>query len=121
MIVGRVSDHHAMLPLSILLPGQSPIEIEFVLDTGFAGFLTLPAGAVTALELPYSHSIAANLADDSTIRVAVHIAVIEWDGLERDVEVIATGSRPLLGTLLLYGHGLEVAFIDHGGVMVNRM
>jgi predicted aspartyl protease len=42
-----------------------------------------------------------NLADNSTVPLAVHQATIFWDGVERDVRVFATGRRPLIGTAML--------------------
>lgn len=62
-MTGNVFSHHALLPVPIRLQGQPTFELEFVIDTGFAGYLTLPAEAVAALGLPYSHSISANLAE----------------------------------------------------------
>lgn len=120
-MTGHVYGHHALLSVQLIPPGHSKIEIEFVIDTGFVGFLTLPAAAVEALGLPYSHSINANLADDSSIRVAIYIAGIIWNGVEQETEVLATGSRPLLGTLLLDGHNLEIAFADGGLITVEPM
>ena len=35
-----------------------------------------------------------NLADNSEVLVAVHEAIILWDGEEREVRVFATGRRP---------------------------
>jgi clan AA aspartic protease len=95
--------------------------VEFVVDTGFVGFLTLPPAAIAALRLPFLRRIAANLADDSTIHVSVHAATIIWDGEEREVEILATGSRPLLGTLLLGGHSLTVWFTEGGMVSVESL
>lgn len=100
---------------------QSIIEIEFVIDTGFIGFLTLPTDAVTALGLPYSHSIDANLADDSSIRVAVYTAMIVWNGEVREVEILATGRRPLIGTLLLDGYDVDLQFAEGGLVTIERL
>lgn len=98
MITGSVSGRQAVVPIAFRLPAHPVIEIEFVLDTGFIGFLTLPPDAVAALGLPFFYRMPANLADDSTIMVPVHTATILWHGEERDVEVLAMGKRPHLGT-----------------------
>ena len=50
MITGRVAGHHAIVPLHVLGPnGQG--AADFFLDTGFAGFLTLPPDAIAKLGL----------------------------------------------------------------------
>ena len=82
--------------------------------SGFAGALTLPPAAVTALGLPYFTRSDANLADGSLISAAVHRATIVWDVAELDVAVLAIGQRPLLGTALLDGFNLNADFTDGG-------
>jgi clan AA aspartic protease len=68
--------------------------IEFVIDTGFTDYLCLPPEAVNLLRLPFLYNLAVNLADNSSVSVAVPEATIFWDGVERDVRVFAiiTGS-----------------------------
>jgi predicted aspartyl protease len=46
MITGIVTGHHAFVRLFVRGPGGQEEEVEFVLDTGFAGFLTLPYDVV---------------------------------------------------------------------------
>jgi hypothetical protein len=47
--------------------------------------------------------------------------MIIWDGTPRDVEVLATGRQPLLGTLLLDGYQLTAAFEDGGRVIIDPL
>src|SRR6266542_3634933 len=98
MIMGSVINRHALVSLPLIVLGRQKIEIEFVLDTGFAGFLTLPAAAATRLGLTFNRRIAAHLADGNRAVVSVHEVTILWDGEEREVEVLAIGNQPLLGT-----------------------
>ena len=121
MITGGVSGRRVLVSLPIRIAGQPDIAIEFVLDTGFAGFLTLPAAAIATLGLPFSHSINANLADGSRIRVDVHLADILWNGEERHIEILATGLRPLLGTLLLDGSDVSIQFTEGGLVAITPL
>ncbi len=120
-MTGQVAQLHALVSIPFRDPGQPDVAFEFVIDTGFAGFLTLPPAAVSALNLPLVRAIPANLADDSSILVFVHAATIVWNGEERDVEVMALGRRPLLGTLLLDGHDLGIQFADGGLVTIDRL
>lgn len=116
---GYVFGLHALINIPFRIAGQPDIEIEFVIDTGFAGFLTLPSPAVSALHLPFDRLLTASLGDGSSIQANVHTATIVWKGVERDVEVLATGRQPLLGTLMLKQHNLDIDFVDGGGVRIN--
>jgi clan AA aspartic protease len=119
VIHGRVSGLQARASIPFRRSGQPDVAIEFVVDTGFEGALTLPPAAVTALGLPYLIDIDANLADDTRAKVAVHEATIEWDGAEVAVAVLAMGRRPLLGTALLDGRRLSIEFLDGGDVRIE--
>ncbi len=119
MIVGNVHGRQALVNVTFDVPAGPDIQIEFVVDTGFEGALTLPVAAISALGLPFYQELFANLADDSSIRVDVFRATILWDGTRRDVAVLATGKRPLLGTALLDGHHLDVDFWNGGAVQIQ--
>ncbi|UKO97057.1 hypothetical protein [Nostoc sp. UHCC 0870] len=49
MISGIVTDRHATVALTFLLPNGSTVLIEFVIDTGFTGELCLPLEAVSLM------------------------------------------------------------------------
>ncbi len=118
---GRVEDNHAFLPVSFRFEEHSDVTLEFVVDTGFVGELTLPLSAVEAMGLRYINNIEANLADDSVVRLPVYLANIIWRGEERSVLVLATGKRPLLGMGLLSGSELVVQCQDDGLVTVEEL
>jgi clan AA aspartic protease len=101
VIQGRVVGRQARAEITFRLSSHPDVVIEFVIDTGFEGALTLPPAAVAAMGLPYLIDIDANLADDTRAQVAVHQATIVWNGAELSVAVLALGRRPLLGTALL--------------------
>jgi predicted aspartyl protease len=52
------------------------------------------------------------LADNSEVLLPIHEAIVLWDGEEREVLVIATGRRPLLGTALL-DEELQTEYTDY--------
>jgi predicted aspartyl protease len=52
MIQGRVQDGRASLPITFRLFNQPDFQIEFVVDTGFNDYLTLPPQAINAMNLP---------------------------------------------------------------------
>ncbi len=111
----------ATLPVKFRLPGQPDLTPEFVVDTGFTEFLTLPPAAVAAMRLPFLYQRQVSLADDSVIGIAVHGATIVWNGIEREVRVVATGRRPLLGTAMLDDQELRAQFRESGLVSVEEL
>lgn len=121
MISGTVRGLHAEVPVTFRLEGLPDLTLEFVVDTGFVGYLTLPLQAVTALGLPFEYDTSANLADDSEVQMAVHSATILWQGVERTVRVLAAGRRPLLGMALLSGSELMVQCVENGVVTIEEL
>ncbi len=121
MISGTVTDRHAIVSLTFLLVNGATFPIEFVVDTGFTDYLCLPPEAVNLLRLPFLYNLPVNLADNSTVSLAVHQATVLWDGIERDLRVFATGRRPLIGTALLSDQELVIQFIEGGLVTIDDL
>ncbi len=121
MISGIVIDRHATVRLTFLLPNGSSLPIEFVIDTGFTDQLCLPLETVALLGLPFAYDIPANLADNSEVFLPLHEAIVLWGGEEREVRVIATGRRPLLGTALLDEQELVIQFTENGLVTIEEL
>lgn len=121
MMTGTVQNRRLLLPVSFRLSNKPDLAIEFVVDTGFTDFLTLPAAAVAAMGLPFLHRASIVLADGSAGEVAVYEAIILWNGVERQVPVLATDRRPLLGTALLDGQELVAQFQEGGLVTVEDL
>ncbi len=121
MMRGITIQRQALLPVTFQLPGHPGVTLEFVVDTGFTGELTLPQAAVAAMQLPYLYDQKSVLADGSTIYIPIHQTTILWNGISRPVRVLATGRRPLLGTALLDDHELRVQFRESGFVSVEEL
>ena len=120
MIKGFVNaNHEAVVPLSLRGPGGQTREVNAVIDTGYSGFLTLPAALVADLGLPYAFNSSATLADDTEVGFQVHRATVLWDGSPRNVEADAVGSTPLLGMALLDAHSLYVEVAVGGPVVIR--
>ena len=121
MTTGNVQNLHALVSITLRGPDHPDVAIEFVVDTGFVGFLTLPSAAVQALGLPYKYDTPANLADDSVVQLPVYEATILWNGVERTVRVLALGKRPLLGMALLDGNELMIQCRESGLVTIEDL
>src|SRR6266508_2483985 len=121
MITSIVSGHHALVRLGLQTPNSQHHDIDFVLDTGFAGYLTLPPSVISALALSFVYRIPASLADGSRILIRVYESTVLWDGNMRSIEVLATSGEPLLGTSLLDGHEVSIQFTDGGLVTVEPL
>ncbi len=121
MIHGTVVGLQARMSVILRPPGRSDVEIEFVVDTGFEGFLNLPIAVVNELQLPYVARIDANLADDSSIAAFAYRVIVVWNGIEREVIVLGIGRRPLIGTALLEDCHLGIDFCDGGTVLIDEI
>lgn len=120
MIEGRVNAAlESVVRLVIRGSAGRTREIEAVIDTGFNGFLTLPAALAEDLELTSSGLGSAILADGSNVRFDVYAVFLEWDGERRYVKADATGSRPLVGMGLLHRHILYAEVVEGGRVVIE--
>jgi clan AA aspartic protease len=122
MITGVVN---ALLDATIRVrvsgPSGQELELEAVVDTGFSGFLTLPAGSIASLGLPWLCRIPGLLADGNVDLFDVHAATVDWDGQPRTVEVEAANCEPLLGMSLMHRHRLQVDVVSQGLVKVEPL
>jgi clan AA aspartic protease len=118
---GTVVSLQPRLGVTFRFANRPDLQIEFVLDTGFEGALTLLPSAVAALGLPPYTQLAAKLADGSSVSVDVHTADIVWDGQVIQIAVLAMSGQPLLGTALLSGFSLNVDFVDRGSLVLTRL
>lgn len=57
MILGKIVEGRVVIPVSFCLAHATDLAIDFVVDTGFNGYLTLPVPAVAALKLPLDSSL----------------------------------------------------------------
>jgi clan AA aspartic protease len=121
VIHGSVVGLQARMNVLLRPPERSEIEIECVIDTGFEGFLTLPISVITDLGLPYLININANLANNSSVETDVYLTTIIWNGVERNIAVLAMGRRPLIGTALLEDYHLSIDFCEGGTVLVDEI
>jgi clan AA aspartic protease len=115
-MIGGVALGRIYLPVTIYGENTSPSRmVEFVVDTGFEGALTLPRQVIADLQLTFLTDLKAHLADGSQIQTDMYLARIEWVGAAKEIAVLELEGQPLLGTALLQGCDIAIHF-EEGGV-----
>ncbi len=99
-MIGTITNLRPQLRLEVKGPGGQGI-IEFTVDTGYTGTLTLSAADCAALQLTWISEELSRLADGTEIRLNVYLLTLTWHDREREVEILALGEEPLLGATLL--------------------
>lgn len=122
MIEGVVNAaREAVVPLTVANPAGQTQSIDAVIDTGFNGFLTLPAALVSELQLPFVTRGRATLANGSEDFFDIHNAAVIWDGRPRQVLTDVADTAPLAGMALLDGHSLFVEVEEGGRVAIQTV
>ena len=122
MIVGVVNRSRAAT-ISLVAQGADGQQttLEAVIDTGFTGFLTLPAALVTQLNLPWLSRQNAVLGDGSVRQFNLHVATVIWDGAEREVAVYVADTAPLVCMGMLDGHEMRMQVVTGGSVTIAAL
>jgi clan AA aspartic protease len=106
----------------LTLPGlQGDLDVEFIVDTGFAGDLALPAPFVYRLDGTLKGTRPRMMADGRLASFPVYKATVDRDGEPRDVEVLVMDREPLVGTNLLRDYLLQVELAENGEVTAEPM
>jgi clan AA aspartic protease len=93
--------------------------VDAVIDTGFSGFLTLPAEIIAALDLSWKGRDDATLGDGTRCIFDVYIATVIWDGQYREIDINESETNPLIGMKLLRGYDLRMRIIEGGTVVIE--
>ncbi len=121
MIAGVFNDREARVVLVVRGPNGEEQGVAAIIDTGFSGFLTLPASIVEALALPWLGRGQALVGDGSHQAFDLYTASIVWDNAPRSIQVAATETEPLLGIEMLYGHELRMQVVEDGVVAIDTL
>jgi predicted aspartyl protease len=116
MMVGQWRDGFPWVTLT--LPGLSgPLNVEFIVDTGFDGDLALPEAMIRQLDAAILESRLISLAGAFRQRSYYYEMAIDWDGEPRPVEVLALEGNPLLGNDLWKDQALRAENAEGGEVI----
>jgi clan AA aspartic protease len=122
MIQGEVTpDSEAVIPLTIRASAGPDAAVEAVLDTGFTGFLTLPANIISTLGLKLFGDADVMLADGTIVTLHKFEATVQWDGRDRDILLLEAEGGPLMGMRLLYGSRVVLDVVDGGPVTITGL
>ena len=120
MIGGNVNAfREPRVPVLVTGPTGVNRTINFLVDTGFNGELTLPPKLIATLGLGWLQAVDVRFADDRVTQENVYLADVEWGGTTQSIRVYEMDSQPLLGTILLQGCRLEIDMIDGGDVVIR--
>lgn len=106
--------------VTLTLPGlREPLEVEFIVDTGFEGGITLPEALVSQLEVSVQERRAIKLAGGLRQRCYSYEMIVQWEDEARLVEVLTLEGAPLLGNDLWKGQSLYAENTDGGDVLIE--
>ena len=108
------------MPVSISRSSAGPYRaLEFVVDTGFGGWLALPTDMIQALGLTYRRRRpAAQVIGQVWLNCYSGHAV--WHGEDKELEIIESDGECLLGAALLRGSKLTANFRPGGAVLIEE-
>ncbi|MBI2503050.1 MAG: clan AA aspartic protease [Candidatus Latescibacteria bacterium] len=110
------------ITLSIDLLSQNQRHpVEAVMDTGFNGYLTLPADTVQKLELKFAGNRRAILGDGRMVVFDVYLANVLWHGQGREVLAFQSEGGALLGMALLAGSRVTFDAVENGAMSVEPL
>jgi len=119
--IGRVTgNREPVVPLLARSRNGADRQVEALLDSGFNGYLALPAHVIEGLELQRLGREQVTLASGKTHLVGKYKATLKFGGAVRSVEVVEAG-EPLIGMALLWGNELRIQCIDGGQVVLERL
>ena len=110
---GHVDDMlRALIPISVAASAsEEGKEILAWVDTAFNGSLVIPRAKIQELGLVQESSAEAVLADGNTVELETYACRLEWFGSTYETQIVVNDSEyPLLGTMLLAGHRLEIDY-----------
>ncbi len=119
--IGRVTgDREVVVPLLVHGQNGGDRQVDALLDTGFNGYVALPARVIELLELQRLGREQVTLASGKTHLVGKYEATIGFGGSVHSVEVVEAG-EPLVGMGLLWGFDLRIQCMDGGQVVLERL
>jgi clan AA aspartic protease len=122
MLIGRVTaEKEAVVRIEVLGPAGQVALVEAAVDTGYNGFLTLPASHIRDLDLPFAGTVRATLGDGNEVKMDLFLAAAVWDEEPCEVLVLAVEGGALLGMAMLAGSRMTLDIEDDGVVTIESL
>ena len=123
MIDGRVTTdgREAVIALDVLGREGRARRTEAVVDTGFTGYLAIPADAAASLGLPERGSETFMLADGSEAVLPVYRGEVLWHGKGLRIPIGQADGGVLIGMSLLRGSRLTVEARPGGETRIEEL
>ncbi len=122
MISGEVNQQsEATIPITLIDAVGAQHVVTAVIDTGFAGELTLPPQTIRNMGLQWLGRQRMILGDGTQPMFDVYQARLIWDGIERRVEAELAAMTPLVGMKLLRDHELTMQIAPGGKVHLQKL
>lgn len=119
---GNVSaGRQALVHIDILDREGRTQPLEVALDTGFTGYLTLPASSITQFGLTYEGVRTFALANGEFQSFDSYEALVVWHGSPRAALVLQSEARPLIGMQLLWGSRVTMDTLTGGAVEIEEL
>jgi clan AA aspartic protease len=112
-VTGFVDEQlRALLRVPVAASRDGPrTELVMWIDTAFNGGLAVPRPQVADLGLMQQSSAEAILADGRCVELETFACFLDWFGHTYETQIAASdGAYPLLGTMLLDGHRLDINY-----------
>jgi predicted aspartyl protease len=120
MRVGNFREEHPRLTLTLPMK-RGELDIEFIVDTGFAGDLTLPFHLAVQLAGSEGGPRDRQLATGQQFQFPSYEILLDWNDDLRPTEVLVLEGEPLLGTVLIREYLLQSEMTEGGTVSIEPL
>ena len=117
---GTFKDGHPRIVLQ-LIGDAEPFDVEFIVDTGFDGDISLPRSIAQRVVRSSTGFREHKFADGRRERFEIFETRLLWHDSERTVELLVLEGEPLLGTELLADYLLQVEVVEGGNVLIEPL
>jgi len=122
VIDGRVTqDLEAVVPVTVRGRDRASATLSFTIDTGFDGYLCLPAEQVRGLDLAPVGAQVVVLGDGREAELDLYAAFVEWQGRLVPVSVLELEGGALLGMSLLHGSRVTMDIVAEGPLRIEQL
>lgn len=120
MISGVVTkEREPIMTLEVRGPNGQVLTVDFVLDTGFSGYMTLTEAEVVSLELKSAAASKYRFANSNEETLPTYTAYTTWDEQPLKILIVQLKESRLIGMSLLSGSTLSLEATADGNVTID--